>query len=135
MAVDLAQLASANQFTNNALVFRRAAFTEVGGFREDLPLLYDWDFNVRLAVRFRIECLPMNLANYHLRAAQDGAPNSAQDEMLRAAAKIRNEWIRADLAAGRIGLGQLALAGEAVGVGRFLARMARWRMRLRHWLA
>lgn len=133
VAVDVAALTVENQFTNNALVFRRSATATVGGFREDLVALYDWEFNVRLAARFRLEVVPEMLARYHLRPADGAAPNTARALMSRATTEIRNEWLRADLAAGRIGFGQLALAGEASGLRRTLARFERCRSRIGRW--
>ncbi len=133
-AVDLAALASENRFTNNALVFRRDAFAVLGPFREDLPVLDDWEFNVRLAAKFRLVVVPQPLARYHQRPATDPAPNSRRADHARVAVEIHNEWLRADIAAGRLGLGQLALAGEARGLGRELSRWTRWRRRLTGWL-
>lgn len=133
-AVDLAALASENRFTNNALVFRRATMAVVGPFREDLSVLEDWEFNVRLAAKFRLEVVPQLLARYHQRPSTDPAPNSQRTEHARTAVAIHNEWLRADLAAGRLGLGQLALAGESRGLGRELSRWIRWRERLHGWL-
>lgn len=132
--LDLAALAVKNRFTNNALVFRRSALAVIGPFRDELPALYDWEFNVRLATRFHLEVIAEPLARYHQRPPQDNAPNTAQADMRRAHALIRNEWLRADLAAGRIGLGQLALSGESVGLGAALERFQRWQRRVRGWL-
>jgi glycosyltransferase involved in cell wall biosynthesis len=134
LAIDLAALAVENQFTNNALVFRRSAVATVGNFRDDLTALYDWEFNVRLATRFRLEVVPEMLARYHLRPANDGVPNTPRLDLVRAGIQIRNEWVRADLAAGRIGLGQLALAGETIGLRLALSRWERWRRRFNGWL-
>jgi glycosyltransferase involved in cell wall biosynthesis len=132
--VDLAALVTGNQFTNNSLVVRHDAFAAVGPFREDLMVLYDWEFNVRAAAHFHFEVMPEPLACYHLRPATDASPNTSVAEHLRARIRIRNEWLRADLAAGRLGLGQLALAGEIRGLGAVLAVGRRWRDRISGWL-
>lgn len=132
--VDLAMLAVENRFTINALVVKREVFAHVGGFREDLSLLEDWEFNVRAASRFQFEVLPEMLARYHQRLEGGPAENSRPDEMIHAMTRIRNEWLRADIAAGRLGLGQLALAGELRGLGAELSRWRRWRQRLFGWL-
>ena len=132
--IDLAALAVQNRFTNNALIFSRAAFAAVGAFREDLAVLYDWEFNVRLAAKFRLEVVGEMLARYHQRPADDPAPNTSRDENARMEVRIRNEWLRADLAAGRLGFGQLTLAGESTGLQRELSRWTRWRKRVTGWL-
>lgn len=110
--VELAALVGGNQFTINALVAKRGVFTVAGPYREDLPVLEDWEFNVRAAMKFHFEVIPEPLVCYHLRPENDGAANTSIDEHVRTGARIRNEWLRADLAAGRIGLGQLAATGE-----------------------
>ena len=132
--IDLAALAVQNRFTNNALVCSRAAFIAVGGFREDLPVLEDWEFNVRLAAKFRLEVVSEILARYHQRPVDDPAPNTSREENVKMEVRIRNEWLRADLAAGRLGLGQLTLAGETTGLQRELSRWTRWRERVAGWL-
>jgi glycosyltransferase involved in cell wall biosynthesis len=132
--IELAALAIQNRFTNNALVFSRVAFAAVGPFREDLAVLYDWEFNVRLAAKFRLEVVREMLARYHQRPADDPAPNTSREENARMEVRIRNEWLRADLAAGRLGLGQLTLAGECAGLQRELSRWTRWRERIAGWL-
>lgn len=132
--IDLAALAVENRFTINALILKREVFARVGNFREDLPLLEDWEFNVRAASHFQFEVVPEMLARYHQRLSGGSAENSHPEEMLRAVTRIRNEWLRADIAAGRLGLGQLALAGELRGLGSELSRWKRWRERVCGWL-
>ena len=131
--LDLAALAVGNRFTLNSLVVGRHVFAAVGNYREDLSVLEDWEFNVRAAVRFHFEVIPEALVCYHLRPADDSAANSSIDEHLRVAVRIRNEWLRADVAAGRLGLGQLALTGEIRGLGAVLAVGKKWRDRMRSW--
>lgn len=128
--LDIAALAVENQFTLNALVIGREIAEAVGGFREDLPMLEDWEFNVRVAAQYHIDVIPQPLARYHFRESSGASPNSNVDAMLRARALIRNEWLRADLAAGRIGFGQLTLAGEGDGLSAELSRLVRWRERI-----
>jgi glycosyltransferase involved in cell wall biosynthesis len=134
LLVDLAILATGNRFTINSMVVSRDVISAVGKYREDLPVLEDWEFNVRAAARFHFEVIPEPLVCYHLRPAGGGAAaNSSLAEHRRVAVRIRNEWLRADLAAGRLGLGQLALAGEIRGLGGFLAVGKQWRDRIHGW--
>ena len=86
---------------------------EVGAFREDLPVLGDWDFNVRFLARYEIGVIPEMLAYYHNRDDEDTGDYASSvsakahlhqfyDNLL------RNEWLRNDIEAGRVGLSSLA---------------------------
>lgn len=132
--IDLAALAAGNRFTLNAVIMHQEVFKTVGLYREDLPVLEDWEFNVRAAARFHFEVIPEALARYHQRPAGDASANSSLAEHARVKVRLRNEWLRADLAAGRLGLGQLALVGELRGLGAVLEVGRRWRERLSGWL-
>jgi glycosyltransferase involved in cell wall biosynthesis len=132
--VDVAALAVETQFTNNSMVIKKEVFDAVGFYREDLPVQEDWEFNVRAATQFHFEVIPEPLVRYHQRPSNSSAANTSADELNRVAVLIRNEWLRKDLTAGRIGLGQLSLAGESRGLGRELSRWIRWRRRIAKWL-
>lgn len=56
-----------NQFTNNAMVFHRSVLDEVGYFNERLDVLGDWDFNLRLHLRYDAVVLNNVLARWHRR--------------------------------------------------------------------
>jgi glycosyltransferase involved in cell wall biosynthesis len=113
-AVHLADLAVTNLFPPISLLFRRAAYEAVGGFDEDFPVLGDWEFNLKLAVQGDILVLPRTLANYHVRA-EGGATTPRYANSIVAErgqhqiqdALFRNRLLRADMAAGRIGVGTL----------------------------
>jgi glycosyltransferase involved in cell wall biosynthesis len=68
-AVQLADLCVINQFAPIAFLFRRSAYEELGGYDESLPVLGDWEFNLRFLARHDIAALPDFLANYHHRPA------------------------------------------------------------------
>jgi glycosyltransferase involved in cell wall biosynthesis len=113
-AVQLSDLAVTNLFPPISLLFRRAAYEAVGGFNEGFPVLGDWEFNLKLAVEGDILVLPRTLANYHVRA--DGGPAAARYANSIVADRLqhqlqdalfRNRLLRADMAAGRIGIGTL----------------------------
>ena len=46
-------------------MFSKKAFDQIGGFDETLPVLGDWDFNIRFLEKFEIGLIRENLANYH----------------------------------------------------------------------
>lgn len=110
--VSLYRLAASNVFPPISFVFSRAAMNEVGMFREELPVLGDWDFHLRFASRYEIGLIGETLANYHHRVALAGGDygNSviaSDDKHRRYEQLLRNELLRQDLAAGSLGLGLL----------------------------
>ena len=110
--VTLFRMAGSNLYPPISFVFARSAFESVGYFREDLPVLGDWEFNLRFLAAYDIGVLPRQLAYYHHRP-HTGDPvyaNSifgAQDKHALYDALIRNELIRMDLSTGRVGMGTL----------------------------
>jgi len=93
--VRLSALVRANQFTIHAALWHRRVAERLGGFRDDLHMLEDWEFNVRVALEFTIIVLPRMLAHYHLRPPDDRAPNSGAEDLDRMARTLRAEWRRA----------------------------------------
>ena len=67
--VNLPEMLGGNSFPPIAFVFRRALYDAVDGFDETLPVLGDWDFNIRLLHHADIAVIPEALANYHHRVA------------------------------------------------------------------
>lgn len=65
--IQLAEMAAGNYFAPIAFLFRRDAYDDIGGFDENLPVLGDWDFNIRFLIKNDIGVLPEPLANYHHR--------------------------------------------------------------------
>ncbi len=111
-SVNLFQLASVNQFSPNAFVYERRAYEAVGGYREDLPVLDDWDFNLRFMLEFDVHVIPEGLANYHIRpkvTSGAGANSQVAGESLHIYyhAAIVNHFLRKDIEDGKAGLGQL----------------------------
>ena len=56
-----------NPFPPISFLFRRRAYDTAGPFDESLPVLGDWEFNLRLILRWPIGILPEPLARYHHR--------------------------------------------------------------------
>jgi glycosyltransferase involved in cell wall biosynthesis len=111
-SVNLFQLASVNQFPPNAFVYERRAYEAVGGYREDLPVLDDWDFNLRFMLKFDVHVIPEGLARYHIRpkvTTGAGANSQVAGESLHIYyhAAIVNHFLRKDIEDGKAGLGQL----------------------------
>lgn len=118
-----------NRFTINAALWRRTVFDTVGGFSEVLPVLEDWDFNLRAAVRFQLAVLPRVLARYHLRPRTDPLPNTRMREHGRIAAQLQREWFRTRLLGPRGRASRwrqmIWMAGASLSRGR--ARFGDWR--------
>ncbi len=67
MTVPLYEMASMNMFAPISFLFAREVYDEIGGFDEALPVLGDWDFNIRFLMKYDIGVIPEALANYHHR--------------------------------------------------------------------
>ncbi|MBP2316092.1 glycosyltransferase family 2 protein [Azospirillum soli] len=115
--ITAATLVATNLFPPIAFLFERAAYAEVGPFREGFPVLGDWEFNIRFVRRFDIGVLPRPLARWHHRPASADAATgnsifAAADKHAAYRGLLRNELLREDLAGGRTGLGVLAGVGS-----------------------
>lgn len=115
--VTLARVAVVNAFCIHAFLYHRSAFDAVGGYADDLPVLEDWDFNLRFLMQWEIAVLPRVMTHYHLRptvgAGQEANSQHAEfDRHKFYEARIINDALRRDIAAGRSGLG-LVLANAA----------------------
>lgn len=114
--ISLRRMLAGNVFAPIAFVVDRQACREVGAFREDLPVLGDWDFNVRFLARYEIGVIPEKLAYYHNRE-DDGTGNYSSSVNAKAHLHefydnlLRNEWLRKDIETGRTGLGAFANKG------------------------
>jgi glycosyltransferase involved in cell wall biosynthesis/cell division protein FtsB len=115
----LAALAEVNQFPPIAFLYRRSAFEAIGPYREDLPVLGDWEFNLRFLQAFEIRLVPQELSFWHHRAPQAGAAaaygnsvTAGDDLHRRFDTRLRNEALRDDLRQGRTGIGFLMNAGR-----------------------
>jgi glycosyltransferase involved in cell wall biosynthesis len=59
-----------NTFPPIAAVFRRRLLTDVGGFDATLPVLGDWEFNLRAVLSGGFVFIPERLAHYHTRTPE-----------------------------------------------------------------
>lgn len=109
--VTLFQVANLNHvFPPISFLYRRAALERVGLYREDLPVLGDWEFNMRFLQSWDIAVIPEYLALYHWRSGTGTGlyGNTVTDQKHlhgQYAAMLRNELLRSDLESGRFGLG------------------------------
>ena len=117
-SVSLFRLAAGNTFPPISFLFRRDVWEEVGCFREELPVLGDWDFHLRVCARYEIGLIPKLLANYHhrttIQSGDYGNTVFVADAKHRAYESLyRNELLRRDLETGKPGLGFLVNLGSS----------------------
>ena len=106
------RLAANNPFPPISFVFSRQTLEQLGGFREALPVLGDWHFHLRFSTHYEIGLIPELLANRHCREAITSGiygitVTAGEAAHQRYDLLLRNDWLRADLKQGRLGLGFL----------------------------
>jgi glycosyltransferase involved in cell wall biosynthesis len=109
----LADIAKNNSFPPISFLYRRDVYNKAGGYNESLPVLGDWDFNLRFLLESDIAVIPKPLANYHHRV--QGVVNSEYgntvvqgiDKHHQYDTILRNHLLREDVRANKFGLGYL----------------------------
>lgn len=66
-SITLPQISEVNVFMPISFVYERSALDCVGYYDENLPVIGDWDFNLRFLFRYDIGVICAELANYHIR--------------------------------------------------------------------
>lgn len=112
-SVTIYRMAASNIFPPISFVYERRVLDQIGCYREDLPVLGDWEFNLRFVRRYDIFLIPEKLAFYHHRpdATSGVFSNSViggDSKHLFYDALLRNELLREDLDHNRIGMGYLS---------------------------
>lgn len=87
--IDMWRLLQENSFPPISFLFKRSVWEELGGFDEALPVLGDWEFNIRMALRHPIGVLPKPLARYHHRVPSS---NAAHANSVTAGDALHREW-------------------------------------------
>ena len=95
-----------------SFLYKREVYEKTGLYREDLPVLGDWEFNLRFLRFFDIGLITDRLANYHVRIGRNKSvySNTITDGIdlhVQYAAKLRNEYLRKDLEDNNLGLGYI----------------------------
>lgn len=65
--ITIMEMANGNLFAPIAFLYRREVYDRIGGYNERLPVLGDWDFNLKFLHETDIGVLTEHLANYHHR--------------------------------------------------------------------
>lgn len=112
--VSLLQLFSWNRFTPVCFLFERSVFDEIGMFSEELPVIGDWEFNIRFLSNYEITVYPEYLAFWHQRPkVKSGYGNSVhKDSDMHEEYRIllTNRWLRESLKKGTMDSGQVYAA-------------------------
>lgn len=113
-AVSLYRQCIDNQMTPITFLYRRSVYDEIGYYDEDLPVLGDWDFGIRLLQKYDVDFLDPGfaLANYHHRKfMKDSSSNnsfgSGTDKHRYWSNRLMNKYLRQELADGRLGVGYI----------------------------
>ena len=122
--IDLSKLLVHNLFPPIGLIFDRRTCVELGMFNTELPVLGDWDFNIKLCSKYDVWVHPEALSFYHLRLNATGALGntvvSENQKHVIYGQHLRNQWLRE--AIGDQGAGT-ALAGELRAFSAQLSRI------------
>lgn len=109
--VSLLQLFAWNRFTPVCFLFERSVLNEIGMFSEELPVIGDWEFNIRFLTNYELAVYPEYLAFWHQRPkVKSGYGNSVhKDSDLHEKYRIllTNRWLRESLKKGTMDFGQL----------------------------
>jgi glycosyltransferase involved in cell wall biosynthesis len=113
----LIEILRANLFPPISFIFKKKVWEEVGGYDESLPVLGDWDFNIKFLLKYEIDVIPEFLANYHHRpkVGSGGYGNSifsGLDMHKKYDAILRNKYLREDLSHGKLGVGLIMSQGR-----------------------
>ncbi|HRZ14507.1 MAG TPA: glycosyltransferase [Candidatus Omnitrophota bacterium] len=73
-----AVLETKNCFAHSAMMFRKAAFDAVGGYRREFPGCLDYDLALRLSQRYALANLPERLLRYRVHPQSMSAEKSAR---------------------------------------------------------
>jgi glycosyltransferase involved in cell wall biosynthesis len=108
------RVCAGNCFPPISFLYKREVYEKTGGlYREDLPVQGDWEFNLRFMQHYDIGILKEHLAFYHKRIGATSVKGiysnsiSVADQHEFIVTHLRNEFLRKDLAEGRLGLGYL----------------------------
>lgn len=116
--VSFDELMTENQFAPIQFLFRYDAAQTIDFFRADLPVLGDWDFNIRFMCQYDVYIIPQFLAFYHHRISDQSVyGNSIIAGRTRHdlyATMLKNEWLRSEINENRIGVGAHIALRQAI---------------------
>jgi hypothetical protein len=131
--IPLFSLYSRNLFPPISFMYRRSALDGIGYYDERLPVLGDWEFNLRFLAHYDIHIVPKLLANWHQRPSISSGSlgNTVVAQLATHHAiecGIRNEMIRRDIEGKEFGAGMVMHFSRAIAD--LDARLASYEARL-----
>lgn len=134
-SIELIRLFAWNRFTPVCFLFERAALEEVGLFDETLPVIGDWEFNIRFLSKYDIDVVPMTLAFWHQRPSAQGiygnSVHHGHDLHMLYRSRLANRWLRESLRRGTTDFGELFTMSLMIEHDLTLRdELVRWRGRL-----
>jgi glycosyltransferase involved in cell wall biosynthesis len=118
--IDFALITTANRFPPISFTFRKEALRLAGGFDDKLPVLGDWDFNLRVLSYGDIAVIKKPLAYYHVRRDQKRSGAYANTDVKRHEhynTVLRNRFLRQGLE-GQAGIGLVQALAHTLSAAR-----------------
>lgn len=110
--IDICEICSKNLFSPISFIYRRKVYEKIGLYDEGLPVLGDWEFNLRFIREFDIHVIESRLANYHQRPKVKKGEYSnsiigGRNVHLYYETYLKNKLLREDLNQGNLGIGTI----------------------------
>ena len=121
--VSLYRMLGSNTFPPICFIYRRKVLKEIGYYDESIPVLGDWEFNIRFLLKYDIGLIPEILAYYHHREGlHTNTVLGDHESHLYYGNLLRNRYLRKDIEMGTIGAGFFMNIGRTFEIifGRFL---------------
>ncbi|MDT8894902.1 glycosyltransferase family 2 protein [Halomonas sp. I1] len=132
------RVAQNNPFMPIAFVYSKKALELLEGYDETLPVVGDWEFNLRFVRHFDIAYVPNTTAYYHVRMGSRG--DSSDNSISKALSHqhyrslIINRHIRQAMDEGSLTLGHMLAAAEpGLHSNRLGEKLSHWYPKLRKW--
>lgn len=132
------RVAQNNPFMPIAFVYSKKALDLLEGYDETLPVVGDWEFNLRFVRYFDIAYVPNTTAYYHVRVESrgDSSDNSISKVLMHKHYRslIINRHIRQAMDDGSLTLGHMLAAAEpGLYFNRFGEKLSHWYPKLKKW--
>lgn len=110
-----------NTFPPIAAIFRRSVLNEVGMFDSSLPVLGDWEFNLRAVSVGEFLFMPERLAHYHTRTPESDTSSGnsitiGEDLHRDIKLQLQDRWLK-ESAVNSVNKGALSIAASEVITG------------------
>lgn len=114
-SIYLSDITKGNSFPPISFLYKREIYNKVKGYDESLPVLGDWDFNLKFLLLTDIGVIRKPLANYHHRTksnSHEGYTNTVVHDSETLHIKydtiLKNRYLRQDINEKKFGLGFLS---------------------------